>query len=124
MRRRLLLGVVAVGAPTAWAAHLLVSYALVPFACGQGRSLALHVTTVVAGAVAAACTLVAVRARSRRSGSESPGGGSLDAAAGRSGPAAGTGEATVLAVGLCLAAFFLLVVAVAGLAPAIVGPCR
>jgi hypothetical protein len=121
VRRRFALWFLAVAGPAAWVAHLLVSYALVPFACGRDASVTLHVTTIVAGVLALAATVSATRALARRS---PPGRArSLDAAAGRVGPAAGTGEAVVVAVGLLLGAFFLLVVAVAGLAPAIVGPC-
>lgn len=48
------------GPPTAWLGHLLVSYLLVPPACGA-NTLPLHATTLVFAAAAIASGVIGVR---------------------------------------------------------------
>jgi hypothetical protein len=119
---------VALVGPAAWLAHLLVSYALVPVSCEQGRSVWLYLTTLVTGAAAVAATVVAARTLARaRAGRRDDAGrasdlvGRLQRAAGRDGA---SGVPLVLAVGLLFGAFYLLVVVMGGIAPTIVGPCE
>jgi hypothetical protein len=79
--------------PTAWLAHLLVSYLLVPPTCGT-TTVPLHVATVVLAAAAVAATTLVV----------------------------GTGEAT-RRTGLALGVVFVLAIVMQGAASAMVDPC-
>lgn len=94
---------VAVGAaPTAWLAHLLVSYALVPVACRGGAYL-LHLTTFVAAAGALAGGVVAYRCRRHAQD--------------------GGADAFLALAGLAMSPLFLLVILVAGIGNILVGAC-
>lgn len=108
----------ALGGFTAWAAHLGVSYALVPYVCGTGREWALHLATAALAAVAATATGVAWRARSRLG--EDGGGAGDGEEAGRK-----LGRQRFLAVGgILLSGFFLGLILVEGLPALIMDACE
>ncbi len=102
----------------AWAAHLGVSYSLVPYVCGTGREWALHLVTVGTAAVAAAATGVAWRARSRLDGNG-------EDRSGEEGVARRLGRQRFLAVaGLLLSGFFLALILVEGLPALLMDACE
>lgn len=84
------------GPPTAWMAHLLVSYLLVPPACDTS-TVPLHATTAVCIVAALASVALGIR--------------SVDARRGRSTAA------------LALGALFVLAIVLQGTANAMVNPC-
>lgn len=101
--RGLAMVLVVAGAPAAWLGHLLVSYGLVAPACSAGSSLWLHLTTAAALATIAAVAVAAQRLRRDRGGAQA-------------------GFVATMSLAMC--GLFALVVAFAGLANLIVGPCR
>jgi small-conductance mechanosensitive channel len=102
------------GAPVAWAVHLLVSYAIVGVGCMtglRGTVTLLTLTTVVCALAAVGAGSVAYRDRRGRQGS-------------RSGDAATPSpRAMLLDIGLLASGVFLLVILTAGLGPFLVPLC-
>jgi hypothetical protein len=47
------------GAPLAWALHLVVSYPVVPLACATGSAVILHAITIITALVAACAGVIA-----------------------------------------------------------------
>lgn len=104
-------------APAAWFTHLAVNYALVPWSCRAGTDLPLHVVTVLA--LVGLATSGGLAARRSRDG----------ASVGvwlrvlMSSDAQAPGRPSLPLVALVFAAYFALVVAMAGLVPIVVDRC-
>lgn len=101
---RAALTIAVAGAPTAWMVHLLVSYLLVPVACGQDSNVLLHVTTFLTALAAVAGGAVAARIR-------------------RDARSADRGRAFVALAGMAMSPLFLLLIVVGGASPVLIGPC-
>ncbi len=102
-----------VGGPLAMLVNLQAQYALVPWACTRGYSLALHVSPVVCLVVTAGATAAAVH--EWRAG----GGGTPDADSGIMARARFLG-----AVGMGTSAFFGLIIIAMWFANAFLNPCQ
>lgn len=100
-----------IAAPAAWMAHLLASYGLVYVTCRPGGRVWLLVTTV-----AAVTMIVAMAVRVRRTRGRLPAPGEITTA-----PRDGWRLMRIL--GWAMAAFFLTVTVMAGVASALVSPC-
>jgi putative membrane protein len=114
-RMKLALAFGGLGGPLAWVAHLGGSFLLVPWVCSTGRVGALHLLTVVAAAVAAAATGVALAAYRRASGGK----------AGADQAAAGSEPGVGIALGAMLVSAFFLALIVMEALPLLMGgdPC-
>jgi hypothetical protein len=110
-------------APAIWLGHLSVVYALAPHACRWGLPGLLHVITVGA-AVLTALAVVHWRAEARALLADA-GRATGEGAADVSGPVlTRQGGDVLIGVAVGMAALFTLVVAVAGISVAVIGPCR
>jgi hypothetical protein len=102
------------GAPVAWALHLLVSYGIVGVGCMtglRGTVALLALTTVLCATAAVGAGLIAYRERRARGAAREAAGQLPDA------------RAMLLDIGLVASGVFLLVILVAGLAPLFVPLC-
>lgn len=99
-----LLAFAAGGGPAAWAAHLGLSYLLVPESCRLGTAMVLHSLTLITAVVALAAVVVA--GRTLRAAGE-------DAVA-----------RFVGAVGLVVGGIFVAAILVAGIPSVLIDPCR
>jgi hypothetical protein len=105
-RRPASLGFAVLGAPAAWAAHLGLSYFIVPRACATGTTLWLHLVTAATAGVALAATVLAVQVRA--------GGRARDDA----------GARFLGALGIVIGALFFAATLVEGLPVVFIDPCR
>jgi hypothetical protein len=110
------------GGALGWAAHLLLSYGLVPVACTSGSDLILHLVTVVTAAICLAAVVVAWWCLRRLDRDRPVAAGAVDDAGqprsdgGRSDAGRGDGRARALALtGLWTSGFFLMVTVAEGL---------
>jgi hypothetical protein len=98
--------------PTAWTAHLLLSYFLVPLACATGGTLLLHLITLACALAPLAGAVVALR-----------GWGQVERADTAHPEEQPSARSYLALVGFLLSALFLFVVLVEGLPPFFLSPC-